>query len=58
MIKIDIENISIGQKVNYGFFSNLTFKGFTETEVVLADKNGEERCFFIKLFKKHGTIVD
>lgn len=58
MIKQDIDTIKDGEKVDYGFFSNLTFRGVEGKEVVLEDKNGNQRRFYISLFKKYATLTE
>lgn len=55
--KIDINTIKIGQKVKYGFFSNITFEGFDDKDqVILKDKNGNIKKVYRTLFEKNGVI--
>lgn len=56
MIK-DILELRKGQKVEYGFFTNITYEGLDKKEqVILKDKNGNTKKVYRSLFEKHGRI--
>lgn len=58
MIRIPLENIDIGTKVKYGFFSNITFEGTDDKHVILKDKYGNKKKVFEELFIKYGEIYE
>lgn len=54
---LKIENVKIGQLVDYGFFSNVTFEGLNENgEVILKDRNGNIKHVYKNLFEKHASL--
>lgn len=55
--KDDIAKLTPGCRVDYGHFTNVKFVKFEDPHVVLEDKNGEQRKFFMNLFLKHGTLT-
>lgn len=57
---VKIENLKDGDIVNYGYYSNVFFKGLDEHKihVKLKDKNGHNKLIYIDLFEKYGSKVD
>lgn len=52
---INVDNLKVGEKVTYSFFSNITFEGMDDREqVILKDKNGNIKKVSKRLFEKYG----
>ena len=52
----DITKLKPNQRVHYGGFNDLVFKGADAKHVYLEDKYGNTKKIYIKLFKKYGAI--
>lgn len=51
-----VSEIKIGDKVNYGFYTNITFEGMEGDDlVILKDKNGEIQKVSKRLFEKYSS---
>lgn len=56
---INANDIKIGQKVNYGFLSNVTFEGFDEKgNVIIKYKSGNIKKVYKNSFEKMAKIVN
>ena len=54
---IDSTKLKIGQKVNYGFYNDITFEGFdNNNQVLLKDKNNNIKKVYKDLFEKYAKI--
>lgn len=49
------KQINSGDKVDYGFFKNVTVDSFDEKHVILVDKNQNQKKIFTCLFESHAT---
>ena len=54
----EIINLKSGDAVSYACYANLTFIGKDDQHVILMDKHGEKRKFYIELFEKYGKKED
>lgn len=53
---VEIE-LEVGQKIRYGFYSNITFEGFDEKDqAILKDKSGNIQHVSRWLFEKYVEI--
>ncbi|EPP7234354.1 hypothetical protein ACTOJ1_001297 [Shigella flexneri] len=53
---VEIE-LKVGQKIRYGFYSNITFEGFDEKDqAILKDKSGNLQHVSRWLFEKYVEI--
>lgn len=56
--KINADTLKIGQKVKYGFYSNITFEGFDEKDqVILKDNSGNIKKVYRYLFEENAQII-
>lgn len=54
-MSINVNDLKVGEKVAYSFFSNITFEGIDNREqVILKDKNGNIKNVSKRLFEKYG----
>ncbi len=54
MTQQEFDNLKVGDKVKYCFFTNLTYLGKDDRHVILSDSLGKESKIFIELFMKYG----
>lgn len=55
-VEIEIE-LEVGQKIRYGFYSNITFEGFDEKDqAILKDKSGNLQHVARWLFEKYVEV--
>ena len=55
---MNINELEIGQKINYGFFNNITFEGLDNLgQVILKDKLGNIKKVSEYLFMKYASIA-
>lgn len=54
---IEEKDIKVGDKIEYGPFSNITFTGFKDGMACMVDKNGNEKEVYKSLFLKHAKII-
>lgn len=51
----NIEDVKVGDVVDYGFYSNVKVIGFDEKHVIMQDSHGTEKKVFKSLFVNHAT---
>lgn len=54
----NLDELKIGTKVRYMFYSDLTYEGKQNGHVVLKDTKGNKRRFLEDLFLKYGEVVE
>lgn len=48
----------VGDKIDYGFFSNLEIVDEDEHHFILEDKSGNTKKVFKSLIKKHAKLIE
>ena len=56
--KLNLSELEIGQKVEYGFFTNITYEGLDDKgQVIMKDKQGNIKKVYRELFEKNARII-
>lgn len=54
---LKLEDLKIGQKYRYAFFSEVTIVAFEEDTVVISDISGKSKEVYLSLFLKYGREI-
>ena len=57
MTRDQVMDLGYNQSVYYAGFTDLRYKGKDEKHVILEDKHGDTRKYYIELFMKYGKSL-